>query len=345
MHTGDLDSCHRHNGPGRPMRYLGLGVTVATAPAYCESVPKSQVWPTSRRGRPGPGRSRPHVAISSRDPSGLPDIVFPADVTGSARPDFVGEELDFVVATPDAAELSRLTLRFERGWATTAALDAWGFNTTKALAAHIRIQRGGAWSLDMQTADGPPNASQALLVVELVNVLVPPNSIALTPPGTPPGGFSAIKERAASVPPEGMIEAIEFLARLEAYLGEPVAVPDTFSPESFNDLSIAAELLSGATVRSTWDQMSWPMTAAHARELGSGPLSEGAAHLDRDWTVSLDDGREYAIGPITAHLHSVRVKSWPYVTSLPDDAPVAVVLEPADRERAIDLRFKASDSL
>ncbi len=284
---------------------------------------------------------RPSAAISSRDPSGLPDILFPAGVTGSPRPDFVGDELDFVVASPDAAELKRVTLRFERRWATTAALDAWGLDTTKALAAHIRVQRGGAWQLDMQTAADPLHASQALLVLDLIKVLVPPNAVALAAAGAAPDGYSALDKAAAPDIPEHMEAAITYLARLEEYVGEPIALPEIFTERSFEDLRVAAQLLSGETEQGTWDQMTWPMTAAQARALASGPLSEGAADLDvtRGWVVDLDDGREYRLYPVLAHLHSVRVKEWPETDGLDDDTQVAVMLEAADEERGIDLRL------
>lgn len=253
----------------------------------------------------------------------------------------MGGELDFVIASTEAVELKRVTLRFERRWATSAALDAWGFDITKAVAAHIRVQRSGAWSLDMRPATEQLNASQALLVLELVEVLRPPNSVALTPAGTVPEGFTRIERPAAPEPPALLADAIRFLARLEAYVGEPIALPDGFSEKSLEDLRVANELLSGDTVRGTWGRMDWPVTAAQARDLASGPLSEGAADLGltRSWTVDLGDGRQYTLQPVLAHLHSVRVVAWPETEGLVDDTMVAVALEPADDEHALSMRL------
>jgi hypothetical protein len=309
-------------------------------------VPKSRTRSKKQghqeRRRPS-GRWRPGAAISSHDPSGLPDILFPADFTGFARPDFTGEELDFVVASPDATELARVTLRFERRWATSAAVDAWGFDTSKALTAHIRVQRSGRWSLDMQTAADPLSASQALLVLTLVNVLVPPNAVALTVCGSVPDGYSALETPSGPRVPEGMEYAVTLLARLEEHIGEPIAVPEAFTGESLEQLRVAAELLGGATVQGMWSEieMEWAMTAAQARDLATGPLGEGAADIDltRSWPVDLGDGRQYTLSPVLAHLHSVRVKKWPETDGLRDDALVAVVLEPADAERGMDLRL------
>ena len=332
--THPSPSVGRVHGASAEHRNPRSPVTATGGHAYCGLVPKSKVRRKSRgHTRRTSATWRQAAAISSRDPSGLPDVLFPADVTGSSRPEFVGDELDFVVASPEAMELKRVTLRFERRWATTAALDAWGFDTSKALAAHIRVQRSGAWSLDMRTAVSPLNASQALLLLEIVEVLVPPNSVALTAAGTMPDGFSTLERRAAPEPPERLADATRFLARLEAYIGESIALPDVFTEESYEDLRVAAALLSGDTVQGTWDQVKWPMTAAQARDLASGPLSEGAADLDltRSWTVDLGDGRRYELHPVLAHLNSVRVSAWPETDGLADDAPVAVVLEPAER--------------
>jgi hypothetical protein len=241
----------------------------------------------------------------------------------------------------------RVPLRFERRWATSAAVDAWGFDTSKALAAHIRVQRSGSWTLDMQTAADPLSASQAMLVLQLLKTLVPLNAVALTAPGTVPDGYSALDKGAAPPIPDGMEAAVSFLARLERHVGEPIAIPETFTAQSFEELRVAAELLDGATVQGTWDQMSWPMTAAQARDLASGPLSEGASDLDltRSWTVDLGDGREYTLSPVLAHLHSVRVAAWPETDGLPEEEPVAVVLEPADKEHGLALRLSGVTAL
>jgi len=273
-------------------------------------------------------------------------VLFPADVTGGSRPDFAGLELDFVIASPDADELIRVPLRFERSWATSAAIDAWGYDASQALATHVRIQRSGYWSADMRTTDAPLTASQAHLILELLAVVQPPNAVALTPPGTSPDAYSLLEKRNAPVPPEGLAEAVANLAILEAHVGEPVMLPEEFNARSFEDLQVAAELLRGAAVRGTWDQMKWPMTAAQAREVATGPLSEDAADLDvtRVWTVDLGDGRTYAIGPLSAHLRSVRVVTWPDTSGLPDDEQVEVIVEPADEDHAMDLRLRPSGS-
>ena len=282
--------------------------------------------------------------MSGRDSSGLPEILFPADVSGSTRPDFIGMQLDYVVASPDAAELMRIPLRFERSWATHAAVDVWGFDAEKALAVHVRVERNGTWTLDMRAAEDPLTASQARLLLDLLRLLVPPNSFALTGAGTEPDGFTLLERPAGPpLPPEleGLYAVIENLAALESYVGKPITGPETFSGRSVEDLQVAAELLRGEAVQGTWDGLKWPVTVAQARELASGPLSEGAVDVDitRPWTVDLGDGRRYDVGPVTAHLHSARIATWPKMDDLPDDDSVDLELEPADDHRGIDMRL------
>jgi hypothetical protein len=309
--------------------------------AYRESMPKSRVRRDRKhRASHVAARWRPSATVANLDPAGLPGVLFPSDITGWAGPSFAGYDLDYVVASERRAELLRMTLRFERRLATSAAVDMWGFDSTKAFSVHMRLQAAkGSWTLTMRTAADPLHASQALLVLDLVELLHPPNAVALTEPGTVPDAFSTLSEPSANMqPPTGLADAIRDMAVLEAHLGQQIAVPPQLSEEAVRGMRIAAEVLRGETVRVNWEHLDWVMSAAEARDLAEGPLSEGPAVLDlrRGWTVDLGEGQHYEV-PVSQHYRAVRVAEWPQLKGLADDIEVLVKLEPADKERSVDI--------
>lgn len=312
--------------------------------AYREGVSKSRVR-TGRQRRSGPVAARwaPAARLSNLDSSGLPRILFPADVTGSHGPDFVGLRLDLVITSPDAVELKRLPLRFDRSLRTSAAMDLWGFDSTQALVAHFRGQRSGSWALDMRTKGTTLTASQALMLLELQDVISPPNRVSLAEPGTAPRGFSGLQQVSTGPPPpEGLSDAIRALARLEEYVGEPIVLPDLIRQPALSDLQVAAQLLNGETVHGQWNELGWPVTAAQARDLSEGALGQGPAVLDiaQPFVVDLGSGQRYELSHVWYHYHSVRVSAWPDTAGLDDDTEVVVPLVPADAERAVELRFE-----
>jgi hypothetical protein len=295
-----------------------------------------------RRGHPPQVTRVAAASVSGHDPAGLPGILFPADVTGADPPDFVGMDLDFVISGPRRDELMRITIRFVRRVFTGATADAWGLDKTGAVAAHFRGERSGSWAMDMRTEADPMSAGQALMLMRLIELLKPPNVIAVTQVGNPAAAFSPLERPAVDYVPEGLPQAIADLARLEDYVGETVAVPEGFTADAVGDLRVAAILLAGETAEATWDRMDWSVTAAHARDLAAGPLKVGAADIDiaRGWTVEPGNGQAYVIEPVIVHLHSARVARWPDTRRLPADAKVTIVLEPADTAHVMELRYR-----
>lgn len=312
----------------------------ARYPRIVRDVPKSRVR-AKRRDRSRRKTRRGPVAKSSRlDPGGLPEVLFPADVTRSAGPDFAGLALDLVITSRDAIELMRVPLRFERRLRSAGVIELWGFDSTKAVMAHVRIQRDGSWAFEMRPGADPPSASQALLLLELAHLVSPANRVALTEPGTVPAGFSGFQDVSVTPPePEGLGDAIRALARLENYIGSPIKVPETLDQGA---LAVTADLLNGRAVRDRWDQVEWRMSAAEARELAEGPLSQGPTVLDvrQPFVVDLGDGGQYELAPVWFHYRSVQVATWPRMKDVADESEVVVLLKPADQERAVDLLFE-----
>ena len=195
----------------------------------------------------------------------------------------------------------------------------------------------------MRAADTPLTGARAVLLLELFEVASSTNLIALTEPGTTPGGFSGVQELSTNPPPpEGLPEAIRALARLEEYFGEPIVVPELIEQPALTDLQVAAKLLNGETVQGQWNELSWPMTAALARDLAEGPLSQGPAVLDitQPFVVDLGAEQRYELSSVWHHYRSVQVAAWPDTTGLADDDEVVARLVPADKERTFELHFE-----
>jgi hypothetical protein len=289
-------------------------------------------------------RWSPVTSFSGAD-TGLSRFLFPADVTGSAGPDFVGLDLDLVFTSAEGAELMRVPLRFERRWFAGATVDAWGFDSTKAAAAHVHALRSGDWSMDVRAAGDRLTASQVLLLIELVELMKPGNRVALTRPGAAPTGSTLLQNLQPGPPvPEGMESVIRALARLEDYAREPIIVPETLRQSAIEDIQVAAELLSGRAVKLEWEHTELPVTAAEARGLAVGALGRGPAVLDikHPFRVDLGGGQHYDLDPVSSHYASVQVATWPETEGLPDDAEVVLALRPAGEDRTVTLAFRPS---
>lgn len=202
--------------------------------------------------------------------------------------------------------------------------------------------------MDIRAALDTFTASQALVLIRLVNFLRSPNQVALTPRGTKPDGFSAITARVAPTPePEGLSDVIEALAKLESFFGTPVRVPDLIPPEVNWAIQAAVQLLNGEVVTEQWDRMDLSMTVIQVKELMNSPLGEGPGILKtvRAWQLDLGKDQRFEITPVSALYRAVHVASWPETEGLADDDMVHVIVEPADDEQAVDLRYEpAADS-
>jgi hypothetical protein len=184
----------------------------------------------SRARVSGHVRSWSPVSSFSGADIGLSRFLFPADVTGSAGPDFVGLDLDLVFASPEDGELKRVPLRFERRWLAADAIDAWGFDSDSALAAHIHALRSGDWAMEMRPAGTRLRPSQFLLLIELTGLMVPGNRVALTRRGAAAPGLGDMQDLNAGPPvPEGLEQLMRALVLLEDYLGEAIVVPEVLS--------------------------------------------------------------------------------------------------------------------
>jgi hypothetical protein len=284
------------------------------------------------------------VARLTLDAKSLSRIVFPSDLTGSSAPEFFPLDLDFVITSPSGSELARVPVQFERRLLTSHVVDMWGFDSTKTLEAHARAQSDGKWTVGFRPSFDRIYASQAELILRLVELLKPPNSVALTMHGAAPDSMSPIEAAVAPTLPAGSVEYIEALVTLERHVGEAVLVPESeTNAEYLHELAVARQLIVGEKVLGQWDQSEIPMTAEEARQLLTLAMTEEPLAVEdtRSWTVHVGQNREYAISPVVTLYRSVRVAESPAdLNDLPDDANVTIRLVPADEERVIELSLR-----
>ncbi len=309
---------------------------------YSWTMPKSKV----RRSQSRSGRSRtrwhPASTILQLEPTGLPRILFPADVAQSTAPDFTTLDLDFVIASPKKRELMRLPLRFERRWRSGLTIDLWGSDLTGAISVHLQAFEGKTWTVGMGAALDSFTASQAWALMRLAEFLKEPNQLAFTQRASKPEGFSPITVQAApSPPPEGLYEVIQALVKIEKQVGVPVRLPETIPPEVNQSIQVAASLLDGNVVTDQWDRLDLPMTVSQVRRLADSVVDQppGTLQMMTAWHLDLDDEQRFEIGPISALYHAVRIAAIPKTEGLADDETVNVAFEPADDERIVDLRY------
>ena len=84
------------------------------------------------------------------------------------------------------------------------------------------------------------------------------------------------------------------------------------------------------------------MTVAQVRDLADSALGQapGTLKMMKAWHLDLGEEQRFEISPVSALYHAVRVASLPKTEGLADDDTVHVILEPADNERAVDLRYE-----
>lgn len=296
-------------------------------------------------------RWQPHEAPLSvprltLDAESLSHVIFPSDFTSSTGPEFFPLDLDFVIADPRGSELLRVPLLFERRLLTSNVYDMWGFDSTRTLEVYVRAQRDGRFTLSFRSAFNRIYASQAHFILRLLDLLTPPNAIALAVHGTAPDSISPIEKAVAPTPPEGLVEYIEALVTLEGYIGEPILIPEgETNTESLRELDVARQLITGERVSGQWAQSEIQMTAGEARELlaivkSGEPV---AVEVVRSWTVHVGEDRQYAISPVVALHRSVHVvESPPDLDDLPEEAKVTIQLVPADEERVVELSLRTN---
>jgi len=286
----------------------------------------------------------PSVARLTLNAESLSRIIFPSDFTGSNGPEFFPFDLDCVLVAPSGSELVRVRLQIERRLLSSNIVDMWGFDSTKTLETHVRAQRDGKFTLAFRSAFDRVYASQAQFILRLLELLKPPNAVALTMHGSAPDSISPIETAVAPKPPEGLVEYIEALVTLEGHVGEPILVPEgETNTESLRELDVARQLIAGERVSGQWAQSEIQMTAGEARELLAIAKSGEpvAVEVTRSWTVHVGEDRQYAISPVVALHRSVRVVDSPAdLDNLPDQANVTIRLMPADEERAVELSLR-----
>jgi hypothetical protein len=284
------------------------------------------------------------VAPLTINAESLSHIIFPSDLTGSNGPEFFPLDLDFLIAAPSGSELVRVPLQFERRLLTTNVVDMWGFDSTKTLETHVRARRDGSFTLSFRSAFDRIYASQAQFILRIVELIKPPNIIALTMHGSAPDSMSSIGTAVAATPPEGLIGYIAALVILEEHIGESILVPEgETNTESLRELDVARQLITGETVPGQWSQAEIEMTAGEARELLVIAKSEEpvAVEITRSWTVHVGEDRQYTVSPVAALHRSVRVIESPaHLDNLPDETKVTIRLVPADEERVVELTLR-----
>lgn len=248
-------------------------------------------------------------------------------------------DVDLVVTNPGGAELQRLPLRFTRRLRGQARVELWGGDLDELLTVNAASTGDGMWTLFLRMSAGECTGEQFLYVIDLVEALRPPHSVALAVPGQPAQRPSPLTQVAASqLPPPRLRKLVEAQAAVERALGLHFPVPEAYNVDQERDLLATAALLRGETVSGAWNRFDWTMTVAEARELAGGIFrlqDQAVLEYEREWTLRLGK-RVVSVGTVlvtyqTAKLAPIDIDA---LNGLDADVDISLRLEPGEDNTA-----------